>query len=475
MTAEFMPVYLALFFGLSYSLKLLWISIFKQKSTDLQLPKGNMGWPLVGETLAFLKPHKSNSISNFIQEHCSRYGKVFKSHLFGTPTIVSCDLELNIFILQNEERNKVSSIGFGVHDILGKLSMMLISGELHKKLRSVAISFINVSKSSHEFLHYVEKLSVSLIGSWKEEKRILFFKEAKEFTLYLMLKNLLNMEPEDPLAVRIFEDFLTFMKGFVSLPLYIPGTAYAKAIKARTRISSTLMEVIKERKKIGAGQVNGDFLDEILTKECLNDEERVSVLLDLLLAGYETTSGLMALVVYFLAQAPFALQQLKEEHQTIRKRKKDGEALNWEDYKEMEFTSYVINEALRCGNLVKFVHRKAVKDVEFKGYLIPAGWQVLPIFSATHLDPTLHHNPFEFNPQRWTDPATSKKVTPFGGGLRHCPGTELGKLETAFFLHHFVHNFRWKAKEEDYPMSCPYMEFKGGLELELELVQKNKG
>jgi len=27
----------------------------------------------------------------------------------------------------------------------------------------------------------------------------------------------------------------------------------------------------------------------------------------------------------------------------------------------------VINEALRCGNIVKFVHRKALKDVKYKG------------------------------------------------------------------------------------------------------------
>lgn len=27
----------------------------------------------------------------------------------------------------------------------------------------------------------------------------------------------------------------------------------------------------------------------------------------------------------------------------------------------------VINEALRCGNVVKFVHRKALKDVKFRG------------------------------------------------------------------------------------------------------------
>ena len=27
----------------------------------------------------------------------------------------------------------------------------------------------------------------------------------------------------------------------------------------------------------------------------------------------------------------------------------------------------VINETLRCGNIVKFVHRKALKDVGYKG------------------------------------------------------------------------------------------------------------
>lgn len=29
----------------------------------------------------------------------------------------------------------------------------------------------------------------------------------------------------------------------------------------------------------------------------------------------------------------------------------------------------VINETLRCGNIVKFVHRKALKDVRYKGVL----------------------------------------------------------------------------------------------------------
>ncbi|KAK2969757.1 hypothetical protein RJ640_028037 [Escallonia rubra] len=495
------PFVLALLLGLALFLLLLTVlNIFKQEPTNL--PHGNMGWPLLGETLGFLKPHKSNSMGSFLQQHCSRYGKVFKSHLFGYPTIVSCDLELNAYVLQNEGRLFQSSYPKPVHDILGKLSLMLVCGELHKKLRNVAVSFISTYKSRPDLHLYVEKMSISVMKSWKDRQQVLFFKEAKQstlklgklqewaamqirnsfiaglrgnqrdygtmssitvngsFTLHLMLKNLLNIEPEEPRALTILEDFLTFMKGFVSLPLYVPGTPYTKAVKARARISSTLKEIIEEREKSDLGIAKGDFVDEFLLKGSLNMEEKVSIVMDLLLAGYETTSGLLALVVHFLGQTPSFLEQLKDEHQALRRSKKKGESLSWEDYKKMELTSKVICEALRCGNLVKFVHRKAIQDVKFKGYLIPKGWQVLPMFSAAHLDPSLHDNPSEFNPWRWADPATSKKVTPFGGGLRLCPGPELGKVETAFFLHHLVLNYRWKTREDDYPMSYPYMEFK---------------
>lgn len=109
-----------------------------------------------------------------------RYGRVFKSHLFGSPTVVSCDLELNTFILQNEEKLFQSSYPKQVHDILGKLSLMLVSGDLHRKLRNVALSFTTTSKSRPDFLHYVEKLSISVMKSWKDRRQVLFFKEAKE-------------------------------------------------------------------------------------------------------------------------------------------------------------------------------------------------------------------------------------------------------------------------------------------------------
>ncbi|XVF57915.1 hypothetical protein PTKIN_Ptkin07bG0020800 [Pterospermum kingtungense] len=419
------------------------VQVFAKKE-PANLPHGSMGWPLCGETLGFLKPHRSNSMGNFLQEHCSRYGRVFKSHLFGSPTVVSCDHELNLFVLQNEEKLFQVSYPKAMHGILGNFSLLIVSGDVHKKLRNIGASFIGASKSKPEFLHCVEKMSISMMNSWKSCKQVGFYKEVKKFTLNVMVKHLLSVEPEEPLALKILEDFLTYMKGFVSLPVYLPGTPYASAVKARARLSATVREIIKERKKLEGlmGLEKGDFLDVILSKGCLSDEETVSIVLDILLGGYETTATLMALVVYFLALAPNALETLKQEHSAIRKSKEDGEPLSWEDYQKMEFTCNVIYEAMRCGNVVKFVHRVALQDVQFKGYLIPSGWKILPVFTAAHFDPSLHENPMEFNPWRWTDKATRKKVMPFGGGPRLCPGAELAKVEIAFFLHHLVLNYR---------------------------------
>ncbi|CAN1315965.1 Cytochrome P450 724B1 [Linum perenne] len=409
------------------------------------LPKGSFGWPLLGETLAFLNPHPSTSIGTFLHYHCSRYGKVFRSHLFFSPTVVSCDEELNYFILQNEGKLFQCSYPTQIRGILGDFSMLVTIGDTHRRLRSVALSLVNVTKSKPEFLHDVEMAAIRILKSWVGKQQVLFIEEARKFTFNVIVKQVLGLTPEDPVTTRLLDDFLTFMKGLISLPLYVPGTPYAKAVQARRRISSSVKAIIEERrrrrsKEDGAGKEKVDFLEILMGLDALSEDEKVSFVLDALLGGYETTSVLMAMVVHFLGHSPTALSHIK-----------------------------VINEALRCGNVVKFVHREALKDVKFKDYFIPSGWKVLPVFTAVHLDSSLHPNAPHFDPWRWeTGDQTCKKFTPFGGGSRFCPGSELAKVEVSIFLHHLVQNFRWSSEDSDGPLAFPYVEFEKGLLLNLE-------
>lgn len=69
------------------------------------------------------------------------------------------------------------------------------------------------------------------------------------------------------------------------------------------------MEERRKRKNVELGEV--DFLDAILSKQSLHDDEIVSIVLDIMLGGYETTSTLMALIVYFLHHSPIAFAKLK--------------------------------------------------------------------------------------------------------------------------------------------------------------------
>ncbi|KAJ8567924.1 hypothetical protein K7X08_020646 [Anisodus acutangulus] len=441
-------------------------------TTTIVIPKGTFGWPLLGETLSFLKPHPSNSIGTFLQQHCSRYGKVFKSHLFFSPTVVSCDQDLNYFILQNEDKLFQCSYPKPIHGILGKVSLLVAVGDTHKRLRNVSLSLISTIKSNPEFMNDVERTALKILQSWNSKKQVIFWEESRKFSFNVIVKQVLGLTPDDPQSATILQDFLAFMRGLISLPLYIPGTPYARAVQARSRISSTIKAIIEERRrrrKHGDGDSKrNDFLEILLCVDTLSEDEKVSFVLDSLLGGYETTSLLMAMVVFFVGQSQKALDQLKEEHHNIRSTKEKEELLNWEDYKKMDFTQKVINEALRYGNVVKFVHRKALKDVKFRDYVIPAGWKVLPVFSAVHLDPSVHANALQFNPWRWeSDEQICKKLTPFGGGSRCCPGFEIAKVEVAFFLHHLVQNYRWDVEEGEQPIAYPYVEFKNGLTIRL--------
>uniref|UniRef100_A0A7N0RGM4 Cytochrome P450 724B1 n=1 Tax=Kalanchoe fedtschenkoi TaxID=63787 RepID=A0A7N0RGM4_KALFE len=446
------------------------------RSIPPKAPPGSFGWPLLGETLAFLAPHRSNSIGSFIQSRIQRYGKVFRSHLFGWPTVVSCDLELNTFVLQNEGKLFSANYPKAMLGILGNQSILMASGEIHKKMRSVTVGFANSSRSAPRFLSWVERLATEMMDRWEEVGQVEFCKEAKLFGFNVTVKTLLGLTPEEAASKGILQDFHTFMKGFFSLPINLPGTTYTKAVKASESLCLKMKKIIEEKRQNLGKKTDseGDFLDTIISKGDLNDEEIAIVAIDILFGGYETIATLMSLIVYFLPNAPAALSELTEEHRKIQREKlAAGEKyLSIRDYKNMDFTLKVINEALRCGNVIKYVYRKALQDVEFKGYVIPRGWQVLPISTGIHLDPSLHTSPFEFDPWRWTDEATGKKVTPFGGGIRLCPGAALAQVETAFFIHHLVLRFSWKVKGGDCPLSHPYVEFAKGLPLEIQSLNK---
>ncbi|XVE82633.1 hypothetical protein DITRI_Ditri16bG0021900 [Diplodiscus trichospermus] len=445
---------------------ILFFILIKRKRRKFNLPPGSMGWPFIGETIGYLKPYSAISVGEFMQQHISRYGNIYKSNLFGEKTIVSADAGLNKFILQNEGRLFECSYPRSIGGILGKWSMLVLVGDMHRDMRVISLNFLSNTRLRTHLLREVEKHTLLVLSSWKENCVFSAQDEAKKFTFNLMAKNIMSMDPGHPETEQLKKEYVTFMKG------------------SRSTILKFIEKKMEERmRKLKEGKENpeeDDLLGSVLKHSNLSTEQILDLILSLLFAGHETTSVAIALAIYFLPGCPMAIQQLREEHHEIaRAKKQSGEMeLTWDDYKKMEFTQCVISETLRLGNVVRFLHRKALKDVRYKGYDIPCGWKVLPVIAAVHLDPCLFGHPQHFNPWRWqqnngtrgtTYPTAAAPVTssnnfmPFGGGPRLCAGSELAKLEMAVFIHHLVLNYQWVLADNDQAFAFPFVDFPKGL------------
>ncbi|XP_010543733.1 PREDICTED: cytochrome P450 90A1 [Tarenaya hassleriana] len=415
----------------------------------LGLPPGNLGLPLIGETLQLIGAYKTENPEPFIDERVKRFGPVFTTHVFGEPTVFSADPETNRFVLQNEGKLFESSYPASICNLLGKHSLLLMKGGLHKRMHSLTMSFANSSIIKDHLMVDIDRLVRFNMDSWTG--RILLMEEAKKITFELTVKQMMSFDPGE-WSERLRKEYLLVIEGFFTLPLPLFSTTYRKAIKARGKVAEELTVVVRRRR--AAEETKKDMLGALLAAEDgFSDEEIVDFLVALLVAGYETTSTIMTLAVKFLTETPLALSQLKEEHEEIRGKKMESESLQWSDYKSMPFTQCVVNETLRVANIISGVFRRTTTDVEIKGYTIPKGWKVFSSFRAVHLDPSHFKDARSFNPWRWkSDSVTTSPYnvfTPFGGGPRLCPGYELARVELSIFLHHLVTRFSWVPAEED--------------------------
>ncbi|XP_068656655.1 cytochrome P450 85A-like [Aristolochia californica] len=427
------------------------------------LPPGTMGWPIFGETTEFLKQGP-----NFMKNQRARYGSLFKSHILGCPTIVSMDPDLNRYILMNEGKGLIPGYPKSMLDILGECNLAAVSGSLHKTLRGALLGLISPSVIRHQLLPKTDEFMRSHLSNWNDTI-INIQEKTKEMALLSSMKQIASMD-KGPLSEAFKLEFNKLVLGTLSLPLDLPGTNYRYAFQARKKIVSTLRRVIEERRASTCAQ--DDMLDTLLKNEensrfKLSDEQIIDLIITLLYSGYETVSTTSMMAVKYLYDHPSALEELRREHLAIRKRKGPQDAIDWNDYKSMNFTRAVIYETMRLATIVNGVLRKTTHEMEMKGFTIPKGWKIYVYTRESNYDPFLYPDPLTFNPWRWLEQSLEahQSFMMFGGGSRLCPGKELGLVEISTFLHYLVTKYRWEEVGGDKILKFPRVEAPNGLHI----------
>ncbi|KAI8019884.1 3-epi-6-deoxocathasterone 23-monooxygenase CYP90D1 [Camellia lanceoleosa] len=425
------------------------------RRSPIPLPLGTLGWPFLGETISFISCAYSDHPETFMDQRRHMYGKVFKSHLFGSPTIVSTDAEVSRFVLQSDSKAFVPSYPKSLTELMGKSSILLITGSLQRRIHGLIGSFFKSSHLKAQITQDMHKYLQQSMENWRDDHPIYIQDEAKNIAFQVLVKALVSMDPGDDTKF-LKKQFQEFMAGLMSLPINIPGSRLHRSLQAKKKMVELVHKIIEaKRKNRGRSEVAKDVADVLLNdaSEELNDDLISDNMIDLMIPGEDSVPVLITLAVKYLSDCPAALQQLTEENLKLKRLKDElREPLCWTDYLSLPFTQTVITETLRMGNVIVGVMRKAMKDVEIKGYLIPKGWCVFTYFRSIHLDQNLYDSPYQFNPWRWQNREMmsnySSIFTPFGGGQRLCPGIDLARLEASIFLHHFVTQFRWVAEAD---------------------------
>lgn len=95
-----------------------------------------------------------------------RYGTIFKSHILGSPTIVSMDPELNKFILLNEAKGIVPGYPKSMLDILGTRNIAAVHGSQHKFLRKNLMSLVGPPSIKDRLLPRFDKYIRLHVSTW---------------------------------------------------------------------------------------------------------------------------------------------------------------------------------------------------------------------------------------------------------------------------------------------------------------------
>ncbi|KAL9998921.1 putative protopanaxadiol 6-hydroxylase [Helianthus debilis subsp. tardiflorus] len=257
------------------------------------------------------------------------------------------------------------------------------------------------------------------------------------------------------------------MAGVLSIPITLPFTRYKRAITARKKLVPMLLRLIHEKRdglmeKTQQGNPHKDLITSMLSirnddgSTMMSEEEIIDNVIAVMMAGYDTTSVLLTFLVRLLANDKSIYSSIVREQQERATIKASNEALRWEDLTNMRYTWRVATEMMRINPPVPLSFRRAKHDIEYGGFIIPKGWQVLVSASMTHMD----HSIF---PKHAPSPPPFSYIA-FGGGPRMCPRIELAKMETVAMIHHLVTTFTWELLEKDESFKrVPMPEFDQGL------------
>ncbi|APW58772.1 Bifunctional cytochrome P450/NADPH--P450 reductase 2 [Paludisphaera borealis] len=231
---------------------------------------------------------------------------------------------------------------------------------------------------------------------------------------------------------------------------------YAEDLRLMRQVAD---ELIAERKKQPRPEAR-DLLNRMLlaadpaTGERLSEENIRNQMVTFLIAGHETTSGLLTFALYELLRNPEFLERARSEVDAVL----GGDAPRVEHLARLGYLDQVLKETLRLWPTAPaFAVQPEQGDAAVGGYPVRSGETVLVLLPTLHRDPAVWGADADrFDPDRMAPEAFDKLPPnawkPFGTGQRACIGRGFAMQEATLVLASVLQRFDLAPADPDYQL-----------------------
>ncbi len=412
----------------------------------------------------------------FYRQRFERHGSVFKSRIFGKKFAFLIGTEANKLVLMDKADHLSAEQGWIFLKPIFGSGVLLQDGKRHKAIRRLIHPAMH-GQALNNYFATIHLLAENFLAEKATEGILPAIDAFTEFSLTVALQLILGTETKAEFAESL-QYFLTMLVGRrAKLNLDLPFTLYGRSQSARRKLKTFLQQKIATRRRNGDLKESQDFLGLFLASvtedgDPLSDTEIIDQLLMVLFAGHENPAVLISWLLLELNANPEWKERLLNEQKEVV----GDEPLHLSHLKQFTYLGYALKEVERLYPPVQNISRGVVKDIEYNGYRIPAGWMVDVSPMLTHRLPEIYANPDSFDPDRFAPPREEDKQHPFslvgfGGGSHVCLGYQFAQMEMKIFMSLLLRHYDWDITPEKSAIAPVYEPSKIQDQLEIKIHQ----
>ncbi|MFC5743981.1 cytochrome P450 [Dyella tabacisoli] len=435
---------------------------YSRTIADLPGPKGQ---PLIGNLLQMGGRQLHLTLAKWIRE----FGPIFRVTALGNPLVIVSDRTAVNHLLR--ERPDGFRRVRNLKTVMGELKIggvFTAESEDWRKQRKLVMGGLNV-EVVRNFYPTMVFMTERMLQRWKtavaDGKPVNLRRDLKALALDIIVGIAMGHDidavNDDNNQLQrnidnLFQRLGSRATALIDYWRYFKLPVDRAADKSATEVEQAVEEFIRntrERMKQQAHlqQKPANMLEAMIVasedpESDFTDQELISNAILSVIGGEDTTSNSIAWMINLLAENPAAAAALTAEVDAVL-----GDAPlahDWEMMKQFPYIEAAHNETQRLRSVAPFIGLASNADCVVSETFIPKDTGIFVATTGEGLDEAQFPQNELFQPERWIfeqkpqrDDDPTRKIFPFGGGARLCPGRFLALTEIKVVVSMIMRNF----------------------------------